>query len=176
MDNNYLEALKLLDLIYHSHEDKGEAKKKALGFIEGECREFWLLKEPMLAKLRKIPTNWGQPFQPATIQIQLYAMDEDETPEESEVSTGSASGYAEAVEAVMRKAVGKWGWCVATVEVTLKDAEGKTGGRGYASLGNCSYQSAEDFRKSGYLPQMISEAIDDAYESRPGDTTRKKSK
>lgn len=101
------------------------------------------------------------------IEIIIEARDENETPEESEESTGSAPGYAKAVRGVMEKATGKWGWCVAVVRARAMDKKGNTVGEGTAYLGNCSYLSAEDFaNKSGYLPQMAKEAIEEARDQR----------
>ena len=92
------------------------------------------------------------------ITITIDRTDEDETPEHSEKRSGSAPGYAKAVREQIAKATikgdAKWGWCTAVV--TAKDAE-RTG---TAYLGDCSYESAADFAlNSGYLPQMIKEAI-----------------
>lgn len=94
------------------------------------------------------------------IEITLEAIEEDETPEESERSTGSAPGYAEAVREVMEKATGNWGWCTARTTVRAISEEGKVVGEGYSYLGNCSYLSADDFiLKSGYFPQKVEEAL-----------------
>jgi len=90
------------------------------------------------------------------ITIKVRALREDETPEHSEKQTGSAPGYAEAVRDMMRKADGRWGWCI--VEVTVK-----SGGKiGKAYLGNCSYLSAQDFvETSMYFSDLVAEAMDD---------------
>jgi hypothetical protein len=96
------------------------------------------------------------------ITISITAHEEHETPEESERTTGSAPGYAEAVREVASKATGIWGWCVAVVEATAWDVDEKVG-EGRATLGNCSYLSADDFAtNSGYMPQMVEEAIKEA--------------
>lgn len=102
------------------------------------------------------------------ITIRIFSEPEIESPEHSERVTGSAPGYAKAVRAMMEKdphhqtgfgdwSKGRWGWCTAVVEAkaTINGKEYK----GEATLGNCSYLSAEDFSKSGYLPQMVEEAI-----------------
>jgi hypothetical protein len=91
------------------------------------------------------------------LTVVIEALAEDETPEHSERVTGSAPGYAKAVREVMKTAEGRWGWC--TVKITVLD--GKRVGTNY--LGNCSYQSAQDFIKSsGYFQQMVDEAVAEA--------------
>ena len=100
------------------------------------------------------------------ITITIDRQDEYETPERSEKRTGSAPGYAKAVRNQIAKATAKgdakWGWC--TVCVTAKIGPGdKRDKEGTAYLGNCSYEDAADFAlNSGYLPQMIEEAIQEA--------------
>lgn len=91
------------------------------------------------------------------ITIMIGTLEEDETPEQSEKRTGSMAGYAKAVREVMKAAEGEWGWCTATVTAKVGSCVGT------AYLGNCSYKSAEDFAlNSGYLNQMVEEAIHDA--------------
>jgi hypothetical protein len=91
------------------------------------------------------------------ITITISTLEEDETPEQSERRTKSTPGYAKAVREVMKTAEGRWGWCTATVLAKVGTCVGT------AYLGNCSYKSAEDFAlNSGYLNQMVEEAIKDA--------------
>lgn len=91
------------------------------------------------------------------LTITIEALAEDETPEHSEKSTGSAPGYAKAVREVMKTAEGRWGWCI--VKITVLG--GKREGTNY--LGNCSYHSAQDFIKSsGYFQQVVDEAVAEA--------------
>jgi hypothetical protein len=97
------------------------------------------------------------------IEITLEAIDEDETPEESERLTGSCEGYAEAVRDTMDIATGKWGWCIAVTRARLMDKSGNTIGEGTSYLGNCSYVDANDFVNSGYFPQKVEEAIKEAH-------------
>jgi hypothetical protein len=88
------------------------------------------------------------------LTIIMEALPEDETPEQSEKRTGSAEGYAKAVRDMMKKAEGRWGWCCVRIKATLGERTGT------AFLGDCSYQSAEDFfDNSGYFPQMLEEAV-----------------
>lgn len=96
------------------------------------------------------------------ITITISCQIEDESPEHSEKATGSAPGYAEAVREQMKTAEGRWGWCSVLVKATAEKGTRSVDKEGRAYLGNCSYQSAEDFAlHSGYLPQMIEEAIQD---------------
>lgn len=96
------------------------------------------------------------------ITITISCQKEDETPEHSERVTGSAPGYAEAVREVMKTAEGRWGWCSVLVKATAERGSRSVDKEGRAYLGNCSYQNAEDFAlHSGYLPQMVEEAIKD---------------
>jgi hypothetical protein len=48
---------------------------------------------------------------------------------------------------------GIWGWCEVVVKARIGSLEG------FAHLGNCSYEDAEDFKVGGYYPQMVEEAI-----------------
>jgi len=96
------------------------------------------------------------------ITITISCLMEDETPEHSERVTGSAPGYAEAVREVMKTAEGRWGWCSVLVKATAERGSRSVDKEGRSYLGNCSYQNAEDFAlHSGYLPQMVEEAIKD---------------
>jgi hypothetical protein len=91
------------------------------------------------------------------IVITISNEPEDETPEHSEKATHSTPGYAKAVREQMKRAKGRWGWCIVKVTADLHGVEGTS------YLSNCSYLSAEDFAlNSGYLPQMIEEAIKEA--------------
>jgi hypothetical protein len=97
------------------------------------------------------------------IVIELEAEEEDESPEHSERVTHSTPGYAEAVRKVMKKAIGKWGWCTATVTVKVFDRYNRPIAEGTDYLGNCSYHSAVDFaRNSGYFEDMVKEATEKA--------------
>jgi len=88
------------------------------------------------------------------LTITIETQPEDETPEQSEKRTRSADGYAKCVREQMKTAEGCWGWCV--VKITAKNGS-KTG---TAYLGNCSYESAQNFIKtSGYFQQMVEEAV-----------------
>ena len=94
------------------------------------------------------------------VEISLYSEDEIETPEEAEEH--STPGYAEAVRDMTGKATGGWGWCTAVVRATIRK-KGRVVGEGCAHLGHCSYLSAIDFAlSSGYLSQMVEEAVSDA--------------
>jgi hypothetical protein len=98
-----------------------------------------------------------------TIHIELSCEDETETPEHSEKVTGFEPGYAKAVRKVMKKAVGKWGWCSAVVQVTIKDEHKRVVAEATEYLGNCSYYSAADFAEnSGYFNDMVQEAVEAA--------------
>lgn len=91
------------------------------------------------------------------IVITIVAQKEDETPEHSEKVTKSTPGYAKAVRKMLKTAEGLWGWCVVAVTAKLGNSEATS------YLSNCSYESAEDFASnSGYLTQMIEEAIQEA--------------
>ena len=95
------------------------------------------------------------------IIIELVANEEDESPEHSEKWTGSAPGYAKAVRQMMKKSVGKWGWCTAAVTVKVIGERNKILDEETEYLGNCSYLSAVDFVKnSGYFNSMVEEAIE----------------
>lgn len=51
-----------------------------------------------------------------------------------------------------------WAWCVAGVFVSHPSKPDVTG---FASLGCCNYESAEDFKRSGYYDDLAREALAD---------------
>jgi hypothetical protein len=92
----------------------------------------------------------------ADVVITITTEQEDEGPFSSQYSLTKdetdARRYAAAVEEMCDKH-DDWGWCVAVVKARLGPLEG------FAYLGNCSYEGVEDFKKGGYYPQMVKEAI-----------------
>lgn len=99
------------------------------------------------------------------IEIYLDALAEERTPEAAEKKERYAPGFADAVRGQIKKAKAikpgsKWGWC--TVKLTAM-ATPQDGVQAFedAYLGECSYESADDFAKnSGYYPSMVREAVE----------------
>lgn len=90
------------------------------------------------------------------MKIEIIAEKEDITPSRLARTQGYVEGFSEAVREVKKQAEGRWGWCTAVVRVTTKR------GVGEASLGACSYYSAEDFvTNSGYFNSMLKDALAD---------------
>ena len=88
------------------------------------------------------------------MKIEILAEKEDVTPERSEELHGFAEGFAECVRN-NQKISREWGWCTVVVRITTPN------GVGEASLGGCSYHSAEDFIKnSGYFSDLVKEAME----------------
>ena len=54
-----------------------------------------------------------------------------------------------------------WAWCTVTVTASWGGWVGSTRWVGSTSLGGCSYEDEEDFRKGGYYNDMVEEAVND---------------
>jgi len=98
------------------------------------------------------------------ILIKLRTHKEDLTPEKAEQHHRYAPGFAECVRKTIRKAKARdndsrWGWCTVEVRVTMITNDKKVTGSAY--LGECSYESEEDFVfSSGYFDDLVGEALD----------------
>lgn len=90
----------------------------------------------------------------ADMTIELRAEPDDLTPKQAERIHGFAAGFAEAVQAVKKKATGRWGWCTVVVCVTIGK---RTAER---TLGGSSYESETDFvQNSGYFMDLVNECL-----------------
>lgn len=88
------------------------------------------------------------------MKIELDTLPEDMSPKRAEKQFGYTSGFADAVQSMMKRAKGRWGWCTARVTVTI-------GGRSAVDyLGQCSYESEQDFvSNSGYFMDMVNNCL-----------------
>lgn len=106
------------------------------------------------------------------IVIKLTTSEEDRTPERAEKNGAGpgfayAPGFAIAVRGMQKQARkhtanSKWGWCTVDVTARILTTEGGLY-EGRDSLGECSYESAEDFiANSMYYWDMVKTATEEA--------------